>query len=154
MIKDFIKTYIKYINKFIFSQQYEYQTFKRNQLSFMLFPKFAIIYKWHLGEWIHVCIWLSPVAVLLECHLNANRLCSQFLSRVHLFETPWTGAHQAPLSMGILQARIMEWVAMPSSGGSSNPGIEPMSSTLQADFLPSEGSPVNCLYPNTKCFWY
>ena len=25
--------------------------------------------------------------------------------------TPWTVAHQAPLSMGILQARILEWVA-------------------------------------------
>ena len=28
---------------------------------------------------------------------------------------PWTIAHQAPLSTGILQARILEWVAMPSS---------------------------------------
>ena len=33
--------------------------------------------------------------------------------------TPWTVAHQAPLSIGILQARILEWVAMPSSRGSS-----------------------------------
>ena len=31
---------------------------------------------------------------------------------------PWTVAHQAPLSMGILQARILEWVAMLSSRGS------------------------------------
>ena len=29
-----------------------------------------------------------------------------------LFVTPWTIAHQAPLSMGILQARILEWVAI------------------------------------------
>ena len=29
--------------------------------------------------------------------------------------TLWTATHQAPLSMGILQARILEWVAMPSS---------------------------------------
>ena len=29
----------------------------------------------------------------------------------------WTVAHQASLSMGILQARILEWVAMPSSRG-------------------------------------
>ena len=28
---------------------------------------------------------------------------------------------QAPLSIGILQARILEWVAMPSSRGSSQP---------------------------------
>ena len=32
---------------------------------------------------------------------------------------PLTVARQAPLSMGILQARILEWVAMPSSRGSS-----------------------------------
>ena len=30
-------------------------------------------------------------------------------------------AHQAPLSMGILQARRLEWVAMPSTRGSSQP---------------------------------
>ena len=30
---------------------------------------------------------------------------------------------------GILQARILEWVAIPSSRGSSNPGIEPTSLT-------------------------
>ena len=29
--------------------------------------------------------------------------------------SPWTVARQAPLSMGILQARILEWVAMSSS---------------------------------------
>ena len=33
--------------------------------------------------------------------------------------TPWTVACQAPLSKGILQARILKWVAMPSSRGSS-----------------------------------
>ena len=33
----------------------------------------------------------------------------------------WTVAHQAPPSMGILQARILEWVAMSSSRGSSRP---------------------------------
>ena len=42
-------------------------------------------------------------------------------SRVRLFATLWTVAHQAPLSMGMLQARILEWVAMLSSRGSSQP---------------------------------
>ena len=41
------------------------------------------------------------------------------LSRVQLFATLWTVAYQAPLSMGILQAWIPEWVAMPFSRGSS-----------------------------------
>ena len=36
--------------------------------------------------------------------------------------TPWTVALQTPLSMGlILQARILDWVAMPFSRGSSQP---------------------------------
>ena len=35
--------------------------------------------------------------------------------------TPWTVSHQAPLSMGILQARILQWVVIPSSRGSSQP---------------------------------
>ena len=38
---------------------------------------------------------------------------------------------------GILQARILEWVAIPFSRGSSNPGVEPGSPTLQADSSPS-----------------
>ena len=33
---------------------------------------------------------------------------SESLSRVLLFATPWTAAYQAPLSMWILQARILE----------------------------------------------
>ena len=36
-------------------------------------------------------------------------------SHVQPFATPWTVAHQASLSMGILQARILEWFAMLSS---------------------------------------
>ena len=43
------------------------------------------------------------------------------LSRVRCFATLWTVVPQAPLSMGILQARILEWVAMPSSKMSSQP---------------------------------
>ena len=39
---------------------------------------------------------------------------------------------------GILQASILEWVACPSSGDRPNPEIEPRSSALQADSLPSE----------------
>ena len=38
---------------------------------------------------------------------------------------------------GILQARILDWVAVPFSRGSPNPGIEPRSPELQVDFLPS-----------------
>ena len=48
-----------------------------------------------------------------------SRVCAKSLQ---LCLTPcnlWTVAQQALLSSGILQARILEWVAMPSSRGSS-----------------------------------
>ena len=44
-------------------------------------------------------------------HFRCVRLCA------HL----WTVILQAPLSVGILQARKLEWVAMPSSRGSTWP---------------------------------
>ena len=45
------------------------------------------------------------------------------------YSTPGSPTH------GTLQARILEWVAMPFSRDIPNPGIEPRSSTLQADSL-------------------
>ena len=42
-------------------------------------------------------------------------------SSVWFFVILWTVALQAPLSMKILQARVLEWVAVPSSSGSSPP---------------------------------
>ena len=34
---------------------------------------------------------------------------------------------------GIFQARVLEWIAFPSPGEISNPGIKPGSSALQAE---------------------
>ena len=66
------------------------------------------------------------------------------LSRVHLFVTPWTVAHQAPLSME--SSRQEYWSGLPflPPGDLPNPGIKPESLALQADSLPSEppGSPT------------
>ena len=50
------------------------------------------------------------------------------LSHVQLFRNPWTVPHQDPLTMGILQARILEWVAISFSRGifltqGSKPGL-------------------------------
>ena len=42
------------------------------------------------------------------------------------------------LVYGILQARILEWVAFPFSRDLLNSGIEPRSPTLQVDSLPAE----------------
>ena len=75
------------------------------------------------------------------------RVHAQSLQLCRLFVTIWAAAHQAPLSVGILQARIREWVAMLSlcQGVFPSPRIKPRSPTLQTDSLPTEppGKPKN-----------
>ena len=61
----------------------------------------------------------------------------ELLRRVQLcgpmdYSPPGSSVH------GILQARMLEGVAIPSSGDLPNPGIEPRSLALQADSISSE----------------
>ena len=51
--------------------------------------------------------------------------------------TPWTVAHQAPLSMGFSRQEYWSGLPFPSPGDLPNPGIEPKSPALQADSLPT-----------------
>ena len=67
--------------------------------------------------------------------------CSKWvksLSCVRLFVTPWTVAHQAPLSMGFSRQEYWNGLPFPSPGDLLDPGIEPRSLILQADALTSE----------------
>ena len=68
------------------------------------------------------------------------------LSHVRLFATPWTVAHQAPLSMGFSRQEHRSGLPFPSPGDLSNPGIKPGSPALQAYSLLSEppGKPIDC----------
>ena len=72
------------------------------------------------------------------------------LSSVQLFATPWTVAHQAPLSMGFSRQEYWSRLPFPSPGDLPDPEIKLRSPTLQADSLPSEppGKPnyYNILY--------
>ena len=65
-------------------------------------------------------------------------LCAYSLSRIRLFVTPWTVAHQAPLSMGFFRREYWSGLPFPSTGDLPNPGIKPGSPALQADSLPPE----------------
>ena len=65
-------------------------------------------------------------------------LCYAYSLMCRPFATPWTVVCQAPLSMRILQARILEWVAMPFSRGSLQPRDGTQVSTLQAHSLLAE----------------
>ena len=71
----------------------------------------------------------------------------KLLSCVQLFETPWTIACQAPLSMGFPRQEHWSGLPFPSPGDFSDPGIEPRSPALQADSLPFEP-------PGNPCSWF
>ena len=69
----------------------------------------------------------------------------KLLSRVCLLGTPWTGAHQAPLSMEFSRKEYWSGLPFPSPGDLPDPGIEHGSPALgspalQADALPPEPS--------------
>ena len=99
--------------------------------------------RWKLGkrekiaageQFIVLCVFFLP-------HVTARGPYFSVLSCfscVLLYVTLCTIAHRAPLSMRILQARILEWVAIPLSRDLPDPEIEPRSPALQADSLPSE----------------
>ena len=66
--------------------------------------------------------------------------------------TPWTVAHQAPLSMGFLRQEYWSGLPFPSSGDLPNPGIEPISPALAGAFFTTEppGNPM--IYEIEKCY--
>ena len=67
------------------------------------------------------------------------------LSRVRLFETPWTVAHQAPLSMGFSRQGYWSGLLFPSSGDLPNTEIEFGSHAFEASSLLTEppGKPTH-----------
>ena len=69
---------------------------------------------------------------------NGVQVKVKLLSRVQLFATPWTVAHQAPPSMGFSWQEYWSGLPFPSPGNLLNPRIEPRSPTLEADALTSE----------------
>ena len=69
----------------------------------------------------HLTHCLSPLGGLSSIIYCFYYVVLGHFSRVHLFVALWTIACQAPLSMGILQAGILEWVATPSCSVSSQP---------------------------------
>ena len=53
-------------------------------------------------------------------------------------ETPWSVAHQCPLSLGFSVQEYWNELTFPSPGVLSDPGVEPGSPALQADSLTFE----------------
>ena len=72
---------------------------------------------------------------ILEFDLLVKAMLYFTTQSCRLFAAPWTIACQAPLSMGILQVRILEWVAMPSSRGHSQPRDRAQASHIAGGFF-------------------
>ena len=71
--------------------------------------------------------------------LSVSVMCV-FVSRIQLFATPWTVAHQAPLSMEFSRQEYWSGLPFPSLKDLPDPGIKPGSPALQADPLSHQGS--------------
>ena len=104
------------------------------------------------------------ITYIFYLQVSTSRLKVKSLSRVQLFVTLWSIAHQAPLSMGfsgkntgvgchsppgssvhgIFRQEYWSGLPFPSPGDLPNSGIEPSSPALQAGSLTSElpGSPL------------
>ena len=67
--------------------------------------------------------------------------CACVFSHMELFVTPWTVAHQAPLSLEFSRQEYRSGLRCPPPGDLPNPGIKPASPAslaLQADSLYTE----------------
>ena len=74
-------------------------------------------------------------------------VCAQSFSRARLFETPWTVAHQAPLSMGFSRQEYWSGFPFPPPGILPGSGMEltsPASPAAAGRFFTTEpaGKPV------------
>ena len=86
-----------------------------------LCPHSALLYSRHFIK----LVVLRGFFALLACRITYNSL-----------QPLWTVAHQAPVSMGFPRQEYWSRLPFPSPRDLPNPGMEPVSPTLQADSLP------------------
>ena len=85
---------------------------------------------------------------IASANFKSNNQYVAFMLRcVQIFETPWTVAHQAPLSMKFSRQEYQRGLPFPPPGDLPHPGIKPSFSALQADSLPlsHQRSPASML---------
>ena len=101
-----------------------------------------------------LCICSSQFSQAYCCSLVAK-------SYQIIFVTPWTGAHQTPLTMGFSRQEYWSVLPFPSPGALPDPGIEPTpsvrqaSSALAGEFFATEplGKPILGLKITTIHFY-
>ena len=68
---------------------------------------------------------LQDFHFMFSSQLALQHVLPSHISRVHLFATPWTIAHQAPLSMGFSRQEYWSRMPCPLPGDLPDPGIQP-----------------------------
>ena len=89
-----------------------------------------------------VALEIQLFKIFMRVHAQSLQLCQTLCN-------PMDCSSPSSSVNGILQVRILQWVALPFSRGSSRPRDKthsPASSVLQVEFLPLShwGSPLNC----------
>ena len=105
----------------------------RIQLNFTLCVHICM-YEMCLYVCVSVCVCVCVcvyIYIYMKSESEAAQLCLTLCNSMDC-RRPGSSIH------GIFQTRILEWVAISFSRDLPDPGVEPMSPSLQADALPSE----------------
>ena len=87
---------------------------------------------------------MEVILVKYIIHVSVHCVCV-LVSHVQLVSTPWTVAHQVPLSMEFSRQKYWNAYLFSSPEDLPNPGIEPRSPALQADSLLSAATAAKSL---------
>ena len=135
---------------------YFYDDTDQNVFSFLLIHvPHQMLHNWGQGLWVieHISLLHNAWDIVLSC-----------FSRVRLFATPWTVAHQASLSVGFSRQEYWSGLPFPSPGDLPDPGIktpspvppalagrffttEPPGNITSVEWI-SERTSSHCLYAN------
>ena len=112
--------------RFLICAYHEFHIYRSTSTFFKLSHFSSKHFKIHsLSHFIFLMSYFTSLCLSIYCFLCCAVLCC-----FQLLVTPWTIALPGSSVQGIPQARILEWVAMPTSRGSYNPGIKPASLTI------------------------
>ena len=84
----------------------------------------------------YTCSWFTLLCSRNEHSIVKQLLFVSSLSHVQLFATPWTVAHQTPLSVEFYRQGYWRWWPFPSPRDLLNSGTEPVSLALAGDSWP------------------
>ena len=87
---------------------------------------------------------MEVILVKYIIHVSVHRVCV-LGSHVQLVSTPWTVAHQVPLSVEFSRQKYWNAYLFSSPGDLPNPANEPWSPALQADSLLSAATTAKSL---------